>query len=100
MAKSDCNRWRDWRVNRASGQSIRADDLPTPKRGRRGAGKGWWWTLAARQARCAVCRTHIGLDQKIAYHHQTQVVLCPACADAERVAEKCELSRRVLKVGS
>jgi ribosomal protein S27E len=101
VAKRDHQRWRDWRIDEASGRSIRADD----KRGRPGKPKkqrarnGWWWTLAAREAECKGCGKQL-LNQKVAYHHQTREILCPDCAQAQCVSEMCQPSRRLLKVGS
>ncbi|MGB7589047.1 MAG: hypothetical protein WBM00_10100 [Solirubrobacterales bacterium] len=102
MARRDYRRWRDWRINDTSGQSIRLDD----ERGRKGQGKqrgarnGWWWTLAARETHCGSCGELLLRNEKIAYHHQTRMIFCPDCARAERVAELCKPSRKVLKIGS
>jgi predicted RNA-binding Zn-ribbon protein involved in translation (DUF1610 family) len=49
---------------------------------------------------CQGCLKWISLDAKIAYNHQSRQVYCPTCAEAEGVAERCELSRKVRQVGS
>jgi hypothetical protein len=101
VAKSDRQRWRDWRINETSGRSIRADD----RRGRldkgkkSGPGSGWWWTLAAREAECKRCGKQL-LHQKMAYSYRTKETLCPDCAQEACVSELCQPSQRLLKVGS
>jgi hypothetical protein len=101
MARNDRHRWWDWRINLDSGESIRSDDKRAPTLDdQRLAGQGWWWTLAWRNMGCQGCLKWIAVDAKIAYNHQTKQVYCPACAEAEGIAEHCELSRRLLRVGT
>ena len=103
MAKNASYRWRDWRINTTSGQSIRADDkrgLGDRESEERGARNGWWWTLSARETDCKNCGKHLLADEKIAYHHQTRKIFCPDCAQAERVSEMCKPSRKLLTIGS
>lgn len=64
-----------------------------------GSKSGWWWTLAARDAECKKCGKQL-LNQKIAYRYYTREILCPDCAQEESVAEMCQPSRKMQKVGS
>lgn len=101
MARNDRHRWWNWRINLDSGESIRADDKRVPTLDdRRLAGNGWWWTLAWRKMGCQGCLKWISLDAKIAYNHQTRQVYCPACAEREGIAEHCELSKKLRRVGT
>lgn len=61
--------------------------------------KGWWWTLAARDAECKKCGKQL-LNQKMAYSYWTKETLCPDCAQEASVSELCQPSRKLQKVGS
>lgn len=98
MAKRDSQRWRDWRVNVISGQSIRADERRRPpgleKKGRTGG--GWWWTLIGRLARCGNCKRDLQPPEKVAYNHGSKRILCPDCAKAQCVSTMCRPSKKML----
>jgi len=40
------------------------------------------------------------MNQKIAYRHHTREILCPDCAKEECIAEMCQPSQKMLKVGN
>lgn len=98
MAKKDNQRWWDWRVSPVSGRSIRSDDkrgLRREGKKERQKGRGWWWTMLGKDAPCRNCQRELSPPQKVAYHHPTRKVYCPDCAQEERVAAQCKLSKRL-----
>jgi hypothetical protein len=102
MAKNATYRWRDWRINEKSGQSIRADDKQSKRsygNQKKRIGNGWWWTLARRVAHCNSCTKRLAPRDKIAYNHGSRKIFCPNCARVQCVAAMCKPSKSLQRVG-
>jgi predicted RNA-binding Zn-ribbon protein involved in translation (DUF1610 family) len=98
MAKNATYRWRDWRVNEKSGQSIRLDDKRGLDKRKKRIGNGWWWTLAGRMGHCNSCGKRLMPRDKIAYNQGNRKIYCPNCARTECVADICKPSRKLQKM--
>ena len=117
MAKRDSRRWRDWRVNQMSGESIRADDMRARRRlmetkepqqeqeqatqeqaTKKSPGQGWWWIPVGREGKCDGCEKELQPPQKVAYGYGRRKVYCPDCAQKEGIATECQPSRKLQRM--
>jgi hypothetical protein len=81
MSRSASRRWRDWRVDAGSGESIRFDDERRPEQRKQPQkASDWWWTLIGQESDCDGCGRHMPPRQKVAYQRGTKMIFCADCA--------------------